>query len=174
MSDIISTPASPASPVDSKVEADGWFPAVDCNKLRDEIRLGENIVQHKRLVAAIEGAMVHAFRQLVDWRAERAGAGAATLADVPDTMTIAGEEVPVTINGEPRAVILWDRIVRYYAAAELADGYRDLIATDQQSQRSDERRISADDYRRMAHNAVADLMSIGAAESVARNSVELI
>lgn len=174
MSDLISTPASPASPANSKVEADGWFPAVDCNILRDEVRLGENIVPHVRLVAAIEGAMLHAFRQLLDWRAERASAGAATLADVPDTIIVAGEAVAVTINGEPRAVILWDRIVRYYAAAEIADGYRDLIATDQQSQRSDERRLSADDYRRMAHNAVADLLSIGADAPVARNSVELI
>lgn len=165
MSDLISTPPSPASPADSKVAADGWFPDVDCNDLRDEVRLGEGIVPHKRLVAAIEGAMLHAFRALSDWRTTHAAAGIASLADVPDT---------VTIGGDPRPVVLWRRIVRYYAAAEIADGYRDLIATDQQSQRSDERRVSADDYRRMAHAAVADLRSIGADASVQRNHAELI
>jgi len=167
MSDLISTPASPASPANSTVEADGWFPAIDCNALRASVRLGENIVPHDRLLAAIEGAMLTAFRQpaLTSWRTLHASAGAENLAAVPDT---------VTIGGEPRTVVLWNRIVRYYAAAEIADGHRDLIATDQQSQRSDERRQSADDYRRMGHDAVADLLSIGAEESVPRNSVELL
>jgi len=167
MSDLISTPASPASPANSTVEADGWFPAIDCNALRARVRLGENIVPHDRLVAAIEGAMLTAFRQpaLIAWRTLHARAGAEDLAAVPDT---------VTIGGEPRTVVLWNRIVRYYAAAEIADGHRDLIATDQQSQRSDERRLSADDYRRMGHDAVADLISIAAEESVPRNSVELL
>lgn len=166
MSDLISTPPSPASPVDSKIEADGWFPAIDCNALRDRLRLGENVITHARLVAAIEGGMIHAFRQLADWRALQAGAGVAALAEVPDN--------DIQINGLTRAEIIWERIIRYYAAAELADGNRDLVAADQQSQRNDEKRITADDYRRMGHNAVADLMSIGAATPVARNSVELI
>jgi len=165
MSDLISTPPSPASPADSKVAADGWFPDIDCNDLRDEVRLGEGIVTHQRLIAAIEGAMLHAFRALADWRALHAGAGVASLDAVPDE---------VTIGGDPRPVVLWRRIIRYYAAAEIADGYRDLVATDQQSQRSDERRVSADDYRRMAHAAVADLRSIGAATPVQRNHAELI
>lgn len=166
MSDLISTPPSPASPANSMVEADGWFPAIDCNALRDRLRLGDNVVPHARLVAAIEGAMIHAFRQLADWRALHAAGGVATLADVPD-----GD---IEINGKTRAEIIWERIVRYYAAAELGDGHRDIVAADQQSQRSDEKRLSADDYRRMGHNAVADLMSIGVDAPVARNSVELI
>lgn len=165
MSDLISTPASPASPADSQVVADGWFPPIDVTSLRDEIRLGEGVVPHKRLVAAIKGAMLHAFRQLAAWRSGHAAAGVTALADLPDD---------ITIDGEPRAVELWNRIVRFYAAAEVADEYRDLVAADQQSQRADDRRISADDYRRMGHAAVADLLSIGAETLVQRNSVELI
>jgi hypothetical protein len=165
VSDLISTPPAPASPLGSKVEADGWFPAIDCNDLRDALRLADTNVTQARLVAAIKGAMLHAFRQLAAWRTAHAAAGVADLASVPDD---------IAIDGEPRTVELWTRIVRYYTAAELADGHRDIVAADQQSQRSEEKRLSADDYRRMAHHAVADLTSIGADTPVQRNHVELL
>src|SRR3546814_10217043 len=109
--------------------------------------------------------MLQAFRQLAAWRSIHAAAGVADLAAVPDD---------ITIDGEVRTVELWNRIVRYYTAAELADGHRDIVAADQQSQRSEEKRLSADDYRRMAHHAVADLTSIGADTPVHRNHVELL
>lgn len=173
MSDLISTPPSPASPVDSKVTVDGWFPDVDVNELRKAVRMGENIVTHERLVAAIEGAILTALRNLSLWRAAHASAGIASLEDVPDTVDIGGAPTPVEINGEPRTVILWQRIIRHYAAAQIADEYRDLVATDQQIQRSDEQTITGDQHRRMGHNAVADLQSIGG-DTVLRNSVELI
>ncbi|OHC96383.1 MAG: hypothetical protein A2792_00070 [Sphingomonadales bacterium RIFCSPHIGHO2_01_FULL_65_20] len=165
MSDLISTPPSPASPVDSKVTVDGWFPDIDVNALRKTVRIGENIVPHERLVAAIEGAILTALRNLALWRSAHATAGVAELAEVPDD---------VEINGQPRTVILWHRIIRHYTAAQVADEYRDLIATDQQVQRSDEERITGDQHRRLGHNAVADLQSIGADTPVLRNSVELI
>lgn len=167
MSDLISTPPSPASPMGSLVGAGDWYPAVDCNDLRDEVRLGENIVPHKRLVAAIHGAILHAARQLQDWQRAQRAAGVEALFALPDPDAI-------VIDGIPRAVLLWRRIVRYYAAAEIADGHRDLVAADQQAQRGDERRVSADDYRRMGHAAIADLRSIGADTPVQRNHVELL
>lgn len=165
MSDLISTPPAPASPIGSTVTADGWFPPIDCNALRDALRLADTNISQARLVAAIKGAMLQAFRQLAAWRSIHAAAGVAELAAVPDD---------ITIDGEPRTVELWDRIVRYYTAAELADGHRDIVAADQQSQRSEEKRLSADDYRRMAHHAVADLTSIGVDAPVQRNHVELL
>ena len=165
MSDLIFTPPAPASPADSKVTVDGWFPDIDVNDLREKVRMGENIVPHDRLVAAIEGAVLTALRNLALWRSAHASAGVANLAAVPD---------PVQINGEPRPVILWQRIIRHYTAAQIADEFRDLVATDQQIQRGDEQVITGDQHRRYAHNAVADLQSIGADASVLRNSVELI
>lgn len=165
MSDLIFTPPSPASPADSMVTVDGWFPDVDVNDLREKVRMGENIVPHDRLVAAIEGAILTALRNLAAWRAGHAGAGIANLAAVPDT---------VEINGEPRTVILWQRIIRHYTAAQIADDYRDLVATDQQIQRGEEQVITGDQHRRYGHNAVADLQSIGADAAVLRNSVEII
>lgn len=174
MSDLISTPPSPASPVNSKVAVDGWFPDIDVTALRATVRLGENIVPHDRLVAAVEGAIITALRNLANWRAVHASAGIASLADVVDTVDVGGVLQPVFINDKPRPTVLWERIVRHYTAASIADEYRDLVATDQQVLRSDEERITGDQHRRMAHNAVADLQSIGAAAPVLRNSVELI
>lgn len=173
MSDLISTPPSPASPASSKVTVDGWFPDVDVNALRKSVRMGENIVPHERLVAAIEGAILTALRNLAAWRAFQAAAGIAALADVPDTIDIGGVPTPVEVGGEPRTVILWQRIIRHYTAAQIADEYRDLIATDQQIQRGEEQVITGDQHRRYGHNAVADLQSIGG-DTVLRNSVELI
>lgn len=149
------------------VTVDDWFPAIDVNAVRESVLMGDSIVTHDRLVAAIEGALIHAMRQLAVWRSGHAAAGIASLADVPDPEAI-------MINDEPRALILWRRIIRFYTAAEVADIHRRLIATDQQIQRSDEQRLTGDEYRRMGHNAVADLKSIGADAPVARNSVELI
>lgn len=165
MSDLIFTPPSPASPADSKVTVDGWFPDINVNDLRERVRMGENIVPHERLIAAIEGAVLTALRNLAAWRAVHASTGIANLAAVPDT---------VQINGEPRTVILWQRIIRHYTAAQIADEYRDLIATDQQIQRGEEQVITGDQHRRYGHHAVADLQSIGADVPVLRNSVELI
>lgn len=167
MSDMISTPPAPASPVNSTVGADGWFSDIDVNAIRDTIRMGEGIVTHARLVAAIEGAMLTAMRQpaLRDWRTAQIALGHDDLASVePDLM----------VNGRTRPEVIWERIIRYYAAAELAEINRDLIATDQATIRADNERMTADDYRRLGHDALADLINIGAAQSVARNAVELI
>lgn len=174
MSDLISTPPAPASPVDSKVTVDGWFPDIDVTAVRKTVRMGENIVPHERLVAAIEGAIITALRNLAAWRAMHAAAGIADLGAVSDTVDVAGVPQPVLINGRARTLVLWERIIRHYTAAPIADEYRDLLATDQQVQRSEEQRITGDQHRRMGHNAVADLLSIGAAAPVLRNGVALI
>jgi hypothetical protein len=161
---LVSTPAAPASPQGSTVAADGWFPEVDVTAVRAKIRIGDGIVTHERMVAAIEGAMLSAFRALAAWRTKQVLAGVAELADIGD----------VGINGKTPAIVIWERIITYYTAAELGDTHRDISATDQGTIRADEERRSADDYRRMAYHAVADMLSIGEAVPVQRNRVELI
>ncbi len=164
MSGFIATPPAPASPVNSTVEADGWFPAIDVNRVRDTLRIGEGVVIHERLVAAIEGAMITALRQLAEWRSAFAVLGIERLIDIDD----------IEIGGRKRTEVIWERIIRYYAAAEIADLHRDLVASDQANIRSENERVTADDYRRMAHHAVSDLLSIGAEEPVPRNRVSLV
>lgn len=171
MSGLISSPPAPVSPEASTVGADGWFPDIDVNAIRAAIRMGEGVVTHDRLVAAIEGAMLTALRELADWRAVHAAAGVAQLIDVPDLDPIT--ENPIQINGRTRAEVIWERIIRFYTAAEVADLHRDLTATNEASVLNENERQTADDYRRIAHHAVADMRSIGAAK-VQRNQVDLI
>lgn len=164
MNGLIASPAPMPDPAGASVAADGWFPPVALSTVRDAVRIGDGAVTTPRLIAAIEGAMLHAFRELSDWRSAHASGGAATLADI----------TVETIGGRNRAVALWDRIVRYFAAAELASMHRDVSATDQGLDRAAEKDVVADEYRRIAMAAVADLLSIGADVPVARNRVSLL
>lgn len=149
----VATPPAPASPPASVVEADGTFwPAIDVNALRNALRLGDSVVSHERLTAAIEGSVASLMLELRAWRAAQEAAGAAALAEVDPTLHL---------NGDPIAVTLWNRAVRFAAAAEINDGYADLTATDEGGQRGAERRTVADDYRRQSITAVRQLSHLG-------------
>ena len=163
MTGLISSPLPAPEPIDAMVGADGWFPPIALNDVRDRLRLGEGAVTTARLTEAIEGGMVHAFRELFDWRTARVLAGAVILEEVTDQ----------ELNGRNYAVLLWERIVRYFAGADLAADYRDVTATDQGLDRSAEKDLTSDELRRRALAAVADLRSVGG-DPVARNRVELI
>jgi hypothetical protein len=160
---IIAVPATPWDPAGGEVAADGWFPAVKLDTVRYSVRLGDGSITTERLTLAIEGAMLHAFRELAAWRTAKASAGVARLADVTAD----------TINGSNLAVKLWERIVIHFAAAEIYAADRDISATDQGLDRAAEKDTAADEARRVALAAVADLRSLGAA-SVGRNRVRLI
>ena len=163
MTGLVSSPVPIPEPEEATVAADDWFPAVTLSDVRDRLRLGEGAVTTARLTEAIEGGMLHAFRELADWRTARVLAGAAKLEDV----------TVLTLNGKNHAVTLWERIVRYFAGADLAADYRDVSATDQGLDRAAEKDLTSDELRRRALAAVADLLSIGG-DPVARNRVELM
>lgn len=169
MTNLVSTPPDPVTPEATTLVIDGWFPAVDVAAIRDTLRIGEGIVTAERMIAAVEGAVLTALQALSLWRTAHATAGIASLEDIAD----------IAIGGRSRPVVLWDRIIRYYTGAELADNHRDITATSDGRNRADEENLTADEYRRQAHNAVADLLSIGVAGDedhlpVARNVVDLI
>lgn len=166
MTGLISSPAPLPDPEGAEVVADGWFPTVAVAEIRDRLRLGGGSITNLMLVEAIEGGMLHAFRELADWRTARVLAGATGLAQVTSD----------TLNGRNRAVVLWERVVRYFAAADIFAENRDISATDQGLDRSAEKESSADEFRRNALAAVADLRSIGVPpeQEVTRNRVELI
>ncbi|GGZ02758.1 head completion/stabilization protein [Novosphingobium colocasiae] len=163
MTGLISVPAAPNDPADAAVVADGWFPPVTLESVRDRLRLGDGTVTTARLTEAIESAMLHAFRELAEWRTARVLAGAASLDQVTDQQ----------VNGQNHAVMLWGRIVRYFAGADLASDYRDISATNTGLDRAVEKDETSDELRRRALAAVADLRSIGG-DPVPRNRVELI
>lgn len=163
MTGLISSPVPAPDPDEAEVVADGWFPPVALANVRDRLRLGEGAVPTARLTEAIEGAMVHAFRELAEWRTARVLEGATELQEV----------TAAQLNGRNYAVLLWERVVRYFAGADLAADYRDVTATDQGLDRAAEKDLTSDELRRRALAAVADLRSIGG-DPVARNRVELI
>lgn len=164
MTGLVAYPGPNADQADAQVVADGWFPPVKLSAVRDVVRLGDGTVPTPRLMSAIEGGMLHAFRELANWRSEREAAGAPTLEQVTAQM----------LGGRNMAVLLWERVVTYFAAAELQGQYRDISATDDGLDRAAEKASTADDSRRLALAAVADLRSIGATTPVARNRVELV
>lgn len=151
------------------VAADGWFPATSTEEVRKAIRIGEGTVTDQRLVQAIEGGILSGLRAMADWRTARALEGAGALADVSED----------EINGKNKAELIWQRIVNFFAAAELADMHNDVSATDEAIDRNDDKRDTAGIYRVKAFDAVADLRAIGAADAAAvsaaqRQRVELI
>lgn len=144
----VSVPPSPASPANSVVEGDGWYPSIDCNALRDVLRIG-TVVTHERLVGAIEGAIVSVERELADWRAAREAAGATSLSAVePDRKTA----------GQHRLTLIYTRAVRFHTAAELAETHRDLTATQDGQARADTEATTAEEYLRRATHAVRDIL----------------
>jgi len=164
MTGLISSPVPALDPEGEMVAADGWFPAIALSDVRDRLRLGEGAVTTARLTEAVESGMLHAFRELADWRTAHVLAGVAQLSGVTVQM----------LNGRNHAVILWERVVRYFAGADLAADYRDVTATDQGLDRAAEKDLTSDELRRRALAAVADLLSIGSEKPVSRNRVELI
>lgn len=155
MSGFISAPAAPPSPADSKVAGDAFWPDIDVNAARAALRLGDSMVTHERLVAAIEGGMIAVMTDLAAWRARQEAAGADKLEEVAPTLEV---------GGSPIAVVLWQRAVRYHAAAELADAHTDLAATNEGVTRAQDKREIADDYRRMSAVAVGRLSALGEAD----------
>ncbi|AIT79096.1 head completion/stabilization protein [Novosphingobium pentaromativorans] len=154
----LALPPDPASPEGFSVEGDGWFPAIDCNKMRDALRIGE-MVTNARLVEAIKGGQLTIDRELADWRTAREDEGAADLTEVEPTRMIGGDH---------RLSLLYIRAVRFAAAAELAELHRDLTATQDGQARADTEATTAQEYHRLATNAVRDIIGTG------RVAVELI
>jgi len=159
----LSAPPENADPLDAEIIADGWFPPVLLEDVRSKLRIGDGTVTTQRLTAAIEGAMVSAFRALAPWKLLRIADGAVILGQVTD----------ITLNDANYADLLWQRIIRNFAGAELGDLHRDISATDDGLDRADEKSATADDYRRLAYQAIRDMQSIGG-DPVQRNKVSLI
>lgn len=154
----VAVPPAPASPEDTAVVADGWYPAIDCNEMRAALRIGE-VVTHDRLFAAIQSGMIAVIDELRVWRAVQDAAGHASMAAVaPDE----------NIGGQPRLVLLFTRAVRFAAASELVELHRDISATNDGLNRAESQLQTAADYRRMMTWAVRDILG------VSRTAVELI
>ncbi len=158
MTGFVAIPPAPQSPPDAKVQADGWFPAIDANATRAAMRLRGD-VPHARLVDALRGAMLTVTMQLAAWKAGWVAAGHASLS------TVKQDE---TIDDQHRLSLLFARAVRLYAAAELAEFARDSSATNDEVDRIEEESLIAPDMTAKGLQAVRDMLG------TTRIDVELI
>ena len=149
---------APQSEPGSAVSAGDWWPPIDCNAARGVLRLGD-VVSHERLVNALRGALVTVLGELAAWKAAQIEAGFTRLADVaPDDV----------IDDVTILELQFIRAVQFAAAAELAEQYRAITATNEANARADAQELTAADYRRMATHAVRDIIG------ETRTAVELI
>ena len=115
---LVSTPPDTASPEESVIAGDGWFPEIDLNAMRDALRVG-TVVTHKRLVQAVRFAWSHVADELWPWREEQEEKGFAELSAVSDRQ----------IDGQNRLEFLFTSAVQYMAEAWLFERYQDISAT---------------------------------------------
>jgi hypothetical protein len=158
----VSVPPAPASPGNALVSAGDWWPDIDCNAMRDALRIGE-MITHDRLVSEIRTALIGVIGELREWKALRVAEGHASLIAAAQVLQ-PGEEIDGTTHLEH----LFVHAVRCSAAAALVELHRDVAATEQGQNRSEAVLPTAADYRRMATWAVRDILG------VTRTAVELI
>lgn len=140
---------APATPEDTIILGDGWFPSIDVNAMRDVMRIGTSVTD-ARLIPALENAISHVTDQLWDWRMAKQEDGKASLSDVSDRKT----------GDKNRLEFLFIRAVQHSAEAELFDQYNDISATGKNEDLSETKRMSADDSRRASVHAIRDIMGV--------------
>jgi len=142
---------------EAEITNDGFWPAIDPNALRARIRL-DGSVSAERLRAAVVDAILTANTELAAWKSQQLAAGRAKLEDVS----------AVQVDGKPRLVQLYLRIVACATAAEVAERYRSYDTTAAGNQRADDLTPSIDELRRDVRWAIRDFLG------TPRMTVELI
>ena len=157
----IATANPPAAGTEPVVANDGFWPDIDREQLRKDIRL-DGTVTADRLHLAIEAAMWSINAELQAWQDVQLEAGHATLAAVP-ARQLAGESVKAR---------QYRRAIYSHVQAQLAEAYRDMDTTpsgDGKSERVRERiEARIDEHRRALRWAIADI------KGQRRTTVELI
>lgn len=115
MSSFLATANPPAHGTEPAVANDGFFPAVDCETLRTDIRL-DGTVTTARLKLAVVDAMLAVNGELQQWRTAQEQTGHATLAAVPAP----------TLAGESAKVHQYRKAIYAHVGASLAEAYRDM------------------------------------------------
>jgi len=135
---------------------DGFWPNVDLSTLRASTRLTGNVTAERLRASAIE-AILDVNSQLAIFKAARIGEGWESATDVGET-----------IAGASALVHRYLRAVASTVQADIAEKYRDWDNTRAGDYRGQGESDSADDFRRNARWAVADILGRS------RNVVELL
>jgi len=128
------------------VKNDGWFPDISLSDMRAAMRL-DGTVTLERLKDAAIAAIIYVNNDLQNWKSGKVQDGANSLADIPAQ----------TINDESILLINYRRAVHCMAKADLIERYRDYDTTGEGNKKAEWLDSSADEQRRNAHWAIADL-----------------
>lgn len=146
----IATANPPISSAEAAIANEPFWPDIDCEQLRKEIRL-DGTVTTERLQVAVLAAMWAVNAELSEWKARQLDAGRATLADVP-----APSHAGQTVKQHQ-----YRRAIYFHVQAQLAEAYRDMDTLPQGSGK--EARVHAaieiriDGYNQQLRWAIADL-----------------
>jgi hypothetical protein len=149
--------SDPSAETQDLVDGGDFFPPLSIAQFRDSVRVG-TIVTDVRARDALRGGLLTVRRELRAWSAAKIAAGYPTL-DAVDA-----EQV----DFESEYVLLYQRAVFAYAAADLAETHNEISATKEGEKRLDERSLSADEHRRNGLHAIRDILG------ATRTGVELI
>lgn len=125
----------------------GWWPEVDPAHFRKVERITP-AVTNERIEHALRAAMADINRQLRNWQAKQQEGGAETIAAVEQPSWQVPDAYP----------LLYRRAVYATAHASLLERYREISATNAGDERGEAKDEAADDYRRDARWAVAELL----------------
>jgi len=147
---------APGSKPEGTIANDGFWPDVDLVRLRASTRLTGNVTAERLRTSTIE-AMLDVNTQLATFKATRVGEGWESAADIGET-----------IAGASALVHRYLRAVASTVQADIAEKYRDWDNTRAGDYRGQGEDDCADDFRRNARWAVADILGRP------RNVVELL
>jgi hypothetical protein len=149
-------PSSAPPPETTTVVNDGFFPNIDLQRLRGEVRL-DGTVTPERLRSAVVEAVVSINAELAEWKARQQLAGVILL-----------EQMEPKIDGEAVQLRLYLTAVYRSVKADLNEKYRNYDATKSGVDEADKLLQMAEDERRAARWAIRDLLGLP------RTTVELI
>ena len=134
-----------AAPFSSSIlENDGFWPDIDLDRMRAEMRLdGQASGARVREAAAL--AMISVNAELEGWKASQEAEG--RLDAIPQAM----------IAGEPRLVWLYRRAVSANAAAVIVERYRGYDASPDSAKKAEDERALIGELRRDEHWAIAQI-----------------
>lgn len=158
MSFIATAPSSTPAPAPAAtiVTNDGFFPDVDLDQLREQMRL-DGTVTPARLRSAAVDAVISVNHELQAWKASKVADGVTSLADT----------VP-QIGGVSVYLTLYLSAVYRTAKADLTERYRDFDATKSGEDKAEQLDDTIGADRRHARWAIRDILGIS------RTTVELI
>lgn len=151
---------APSAPDATVIVNDGWFPDVDLDHFRKQMRVRDAITVDRQREAAL-GAIITVANDLDAWATDRRAAGAVALATVADWPN-------PPLDGLPRLVILYRRAVYAYAKADLVERNRDVDLTGAGQRRAEDLEPTVGELRRDGLHAIRDILRRS------RTTVELI